>query len=169
MMAAARMPGLPAHPIVMIYDDLRQLGTFSRGGRDVKVSLTLQGWWCEARAFGEAEYAVNYETQVTVPPAPGTPEEVLQQDRARQEQYETFARECNSIFGEMATGRRFMMADRSGHFIKGLENFGLEAVKNISAAIESYNLAQGETPEAIIAKLGVQPSPIANDESGMAE
>ncbi len=160
-MPAARMPGLPAHPIIMIYDDVRQIGSVRRGGREVKVSITLQGWWCEARAFGEAEYATNYETQVPVPTlilTGMTEEEVrskmAEQMRLQQEEIQTFGRECHGVFGEMAHGRRFFPCDRSGHFIKDLQAFGAEAAENLRVKIASYNLAQGETPDALIASLG---------------
>jgi hypothetical protein len=155
-----RLPGLPAHPIIRIYDDRRPIGVLQRNGKEIQIGMKLEGWWCEARGFGEAEFAVTYETQV--PFIPITNPEQAQEAHDR---FHAFVREIDSLFApDIAMGRQFIIAEQSGKFIPGLLAFGEAAAKRASDAIDSYNTLHAETPDAMIAAMGVVEDPPAAEE-----
>lgn len=144
--------GVPATvPMIHVYDEETDIGTFKRGGRTVLVSMSLQGWWCEALHFGEMYFQTNYIARFSD-----------EQLAPTQEEADAFMREVTSVISnEIASGVQFVFAPKSGPFITSIITYGNGRAKALADAIEGYNALSGDSPDAVIAALGVREEDVA--------
>ncbi len=135
----------PTLAMVHCYDEETDIGTFHRSGREVGVSISLQGWWCEGLHFGYMYFQSNYTAQFEL-------------EGMTQEDAEKFVRELTSVIpDEMASGVDFVFAPRSGPFNTAIINYGNAHAKALADTIERYNAPPASgTPDDAIANLGVQ-------------